>query len=314
MFSNQVSDMTRHQADRYLALCLPLLACLSIATFAFAPQSLAQDRVGEANRIVNSVTGNVGNRLLAATDPVYRNENVAALANSRGELILSDDSRIIVGENSTITLDGFVVADDSFAKGTISVTKGAFRFISGRSGSAIGIRTPLASIGIRGTIVDIFVSATTVKTLVLQGIAEVCKTAGRTQCLVSRRACDIITVTRDSIERDGFHLSNRRSREQETQEFPLASNQFDHSPRWQAFTGGCSQRAALESAPLFDYASRDATPAPPSRPAPAPAPPSPPVASPPPDDGEGEDDGEYDGDGEGDGEDDGEGDDGGDFD
>lgn len=214
-----------------------------------ANPSLAQQEVGAAHRVINTVTGKgpIGNRQLATEDLVFRNEDVSAAASSRGELELMDGSKIIVGENSSITLDEFVIADDSFSSGIISVTNGAFRYISGRSKQAVTIRTPLATIGIRGTIADIYVREGGVTdAVVLQGQIIVC-TLNNT-CRITRRACDIIRVrSRDDIEDQPFLNSRGRSRTEQAAGFPLTENEFAHSPQWRAFSFSCSARAALET-------------------------------------------------------------------
>jgi hypothetical protein len=74
---------------------------------------------------------------------------------SRLQLLLLDKSKFTVGANARLTIDRFVY-DPSGGSMSASIAKGAFRFMSGRSGgrklSAIG--TPAATIGIRGTLID----------------------------------------------------------------------------------------------------------------------------------------------------------------
>jgi hypothetical protein len=78
---------------------------------------------------------------------------------SRLQVVLLDRTTFTVGANARIRVDRFVYDPNrrSSAVG-LSVGRGAFRFMSGRAThNAPGqssIRTPVASIGIRGTIVD----------------------------------------------------------------------------------------------------------------------------------------------------------------
>lgn len=221
------------------------LAICAVAAF----PATGAEKVGGVNRIVNVVTGGgvVGERTLAGQDPVYRNEDISAKAASRGELLLDDDSRIIVGENSTITLDNFVVAGDSFSSGTINVAKGAFRFISGNSPKgAIKVKTPLSTIGLRGTIFDVYVSqGGLTRVVLLQGQLTACARSG--QCLNLNRACDIVEIKGPSdIEEIPFLRSAARTRPQEAALFDLTEAQQRHSRRWRAFESACSARAAEE--------------------------------------------------------------------
>jgi hypothetical protein len=74
---------------------------------------------------------------------------------SHMQLLLLDRSSFTVGQNARLTIDRFVY-DPSGGSFSATVAKGALRFMSGgahgRGGASI--RTPVATIGIRGTIVD----------------------------------------------------------------------------------------------------------------------------------------------------------------
>ncbi|MCW3837393.1 FecR family protein [Sphingomonas canadensis] len=77
----------------------------------------------------------------------------------RLQVLLLDKTVFTVGANARMKVDRFVY-DPNRKSSTVgvSVTKGAFRFMSGKPVRAnpgqSGIRTPVASIGIRGTIVE----------------------------------------------------------------------------------------------------------------------------------------------------------------
>ena len=78
-------------------------------------------------------------------------------SNSQVQVLLRDRSTFTVGANARMTVDRFVVSDRGAGGVTASVARGAFRFASGRttrSGSRQAVTTPVASIGIRGTIVE----------------------------------------------------------------------------------------------------------------------------------------------------------------
>lgn len=263
---------------RLAAAILPLLA-LSATT------ASAAEPVGAAKRIVRTVTGSgaVGNRGIGVEDPVYRDEAITAAASSRGELLLTDGSRIIVGENSTISLDRFVVAGNSFSSGTINVAKGAFRFISGGSGKeAIRIKTPLSTIGIRGTTVDVYVEPGTGITHAVLISGQITACADNGECQTTRRACDILRIpNRNQVEELPFLHSRARTQNEENQLFTLtgAANQGRFSPRWRAFEGGCFARAAEEARQALPPTNNGipvptppTTPAPPDDPEPEPEP------------------------------------------
>lgn len=226
------------------ALCLAALAgALHAGT------ANAAEQVGDAKRVLNLVTGAgaAGSRELRSSDPVYRAERISADSGSQGEIQLSDGSKLIVGENSSITLDNFVLGEKGFKSATIKIAKGAFRYVSGESPKgAVKFQTPLASIGVRGTTLDVYVDDTgATRVVTLSGEVRTCTTAG--QCITTRRACDIVEVSSgNEIKQLDFLRSNGRSRQTESQEYSLTENQQRHSPGWRAPVVGCSARAALE--------------------------------------------------------------------
>jgi FecR protein len=72
------------------------------------------------------------------------------------QLLLLDRSSFSIGSNATIRIDRFVY-DPARGRGSgATVTRGAFRFMSGAPsrGNSSSVSTPVATIGIRGTIVE----------------------------------------------------------------------------------------------------------------------------------------------------------------
>ena len=75
---------------------------------------------------------------------------------SQLQMLLLDRSVFTVGANARLTIDRYVYDPNSGRSFSATVAKGAFRFMSGqpdRRGTS-SINTPVASIGIRGTIVE----------------------------------------------------------------------------------------------------------------------------------------------------------------
>ncbi len=80
-------------------------------------------------------------------------------ANSMTQLLLLDKTSFTVGSSAKVKIDRFVYDPDRDSSSIgASVAKGAFRFMSGKSlkrgMTRSSIDTPIASIGIRGTIVE----------------------------------------------------------------------------------------------------------------------------------------------------------------
>jgi hypothetical protein len=75
---------------------------------------------------------------------------------SQLQVLLLDKSVFTVGANAQLMIDRFVYDPASGKSFAASVAKGAFRFMSGRPdrGGGSSVSTPVATIGIRGTIFD----------------------------------------------------------------------------------------------------------------------------------------------------------------
>ncbi len=144
-----------------------------------------QPSVGNASIIVRTVTGTIDENVvkLALQDDIYHNELIETFDESATELSFLDETTINLGPNSSVVLDEFVYdPDPSNSSFVLSVTQGALRFTSGVLPSeAYKINTPVATIGIRGTIVEVMVDEklqtdgsrlTRVKLKVVEGEAD----------------------------------------------------------------------------------------------------------------------------------------------
>ena len=231
--------------SEFSRLAAGILAAAVLFSFSCSNYANAAQSVGVAKRIQNDVTGSSDHRKLAKQDSVYRSESISAGSNSFGEIELSDGAKVLVGENSQVSLDDFVVSGGSFNRAGIKVAKGAFRFISGNSRKgAFNLRTPLSTIGVRGTIFDVYVrdgGATDV--VLLRGRVDVCGRAG--SCAVVDKPCDIVSVGRNGrVNREPFLRSPERSRLEEIRRFPLLNLQWRFSRGYHAPTATCNDRAA----------------------------------------------------------------------
>jgi hypothetical protein len=121
-----------------------------------ARPAYAQARVGEAAVIKNEVVrvaGSASNQINVGDD-VLRDEIVRTGLDSAARLVMADSTNLSLGPNATITLDRTVFSDEhTYQDIAIKLTTGTFRFVTGHSEkAAYKISTPLATIGVRGTI------------------------------------------------------------------------------------------------------------------------------------------------------------------
>lgn len=156
-----------------------------------AAETQAAVEIGTAQAVKKDVTGTVEAqaRAIKEGDPVHQDEKIETATGSEGEFVFQDDTKLAVGPDSAITLDKFVY--DPTGKGgeiVIEATKGAFRFISGKSAkTAYKINTPVTTIGVRGTIFDGFVNDDgEIALLLVEGEIDVCATPGNCRRLNRR--------------------------------------------------------------------------------------------------------------------------------
>lgn len=139
----------------FIALSAALMA-LASSPGAFAQPANA--RIGTAVAVRNQVTAaQTGQeRRLAVGNAVFQEDLVRTGADSVAQLLFADQTTLSVGPRSEIRLDRYVY-DPSRSVGdvAVSLTSGALRFISGQQDPrSYQVRTPVATIGVRGTIVD----------------------------------------------------------------------------------------------------------------------------------------------------------------
>lgn len=119
-----------------------------------ASPALALDASGHAVRVDPAVnaTGPGGERLMVLQGAVFMGDEIVAQPHGLAQILFIDNTRIVIGPNSRLTIDRFVFNDDNTAREVaITAVKGTFRFISGNSpAGAYSIRTPTTTIGIRG--------------------------------------------------------------------------------------------------------------------------------------------------------------------
>jgi hypothetical protein len=179
---------------RYSVLFIVLLSFAA----GFATRSAhAQTRVGEAAVVQNQVA-----RVMSSTtvplnvgDGLVRDETVRTGVASAARLVMADSTNLSLGPNSTIKLDRTVFNDEhTYRDIAIRLTTGAFRFVTGHSEkAAYKITTSLATIGVRGTILDILSQKGKTTVVLQEGASSVCTTGG--ECIQLLLPGDTAVIT-----------------------------------------------------------------------------------------------------------------------
>jgi hypothetical protein len=161
-----------------------------IAASAFAlavvalPAAIAQadtQRVGVTSAVnpaaAGTAPGATARQLVVGDDVIFR-ERVITTDEGQAQILFLDQSTLMIGPNSTVVIDEFVY-DPSTSKGNIAatLTQGSFRYIGGKlskQGNAT-LKTPIATIGIRGSDVTVAFDPSKNQTAVVttHGIANV---------------------------------------------------------------------------------------------------------------------------------------------
>ena len=136
-------------------------AALAAASMTAAPLLAQANSVGINAAIRNKVQIKSGRQARPAVlrARVLLNDEVMTGPASQLQILLLDRTTFTVGANARVAVDRFVYDPRSNSRSTgVSVTKGAFRFMSGRTlgrpSGPVSVRTPVATIGIRGTIFE----------------------------------------------------------------------------------------------------------------------------------------------------------------
>ncbi len=145
------------------------------ASLAAAP-ALAQ-AIGDASFVRKDVRGIIGGRLVPVNlgDTVYRDQIIRTAADSSTVLVFLDKSSVAIGPQSEVRLDEFVFRGATGPR-TVDAVKGIFRFISGAGSGAhdYSVRTPHATISVRGTTFDVRVTDAGTTVVLHDGAVEVC--------------------------------------------------------------------------------------------------------------------------------------------
>ncbi|MGE3692613.1 MAG: FecR domain-containing protein [Novosphingobium sp.] len=141
-----------------MARQLTAISVLAAAVSLTAP-AVAQT-VGVATSVVNDVklsrAADLQPRPLTLRERMALADRIQTGRNSHVQITLLDRSTFSVGANARVTIDRFIY-DPATGRGfTSSTAKGAFRFLSGQRSPKreATVNTPIASVGIRGTIAE----------------------------------------------------------------------------------------------------------------------------------------------------------------
>jgi uncharacterized membrane protein YgcG len=261
----------------------PAMVCLA-ATLLTSAGAWAGEPSGTVVAVIpaSDASGATGTRMLVTRGPVYMGDRIHTGPRGEAQIELADNTRLVVGPNSSMVVDAFVFTGGGQAKQVaLSAVRGAFRFITGDSRkSAYTITTPTATIGVRGTQFDFSIDRHGQLNFALfEGQARICSHTGR--CTLLSGACSVAVVP------SGGAIGRLPAGDARTRllaaNFPYIASQRSLRRGFRVDTSSCGMRRAEIMLPngrtiFADLTAPDAIIPPPANPPPG----APPPGGPPP--------------------------------
>jgi hypothetical protein len=238
----QVADLNVRLRIKPIVVRLALWgAIISASALAGVSTVQAASPSGTAVSVIPAAAANgaEGRRILKVDGDVFMGDKVQTGPGGEAQIEFKDATRLVVGPNSLMTIDAFVFnADNTARKITVNAAKGAFRFITGNSEKqAYTIKTPTATIGVRGTQFDFSVAGNGEMTLALfEGQARVCDLAG--VCRDVRGSCAVVVAPPSGGVDPATWNQPVAAR------FPYVASQASLLPRFRVNTTSCADREA----------------------------------------------------------------------
>ncbi len=185
---------------RLLARLLASVASLAIV--AATGPALAQNSVGTTAAVNPRSTGNAGSgvRTLELGASIIHRERIETSSAGSVQVLFVDKTTLNIGPNSNLVIDEFVYDPNAKAGSmALTLTKGAARFVGGNASHTGGaeVKTPVATIGIRGGVAAIIHRDGETTAILQFGTLTVVGPGGET--IVVRRPGFMVTVGRGGM-------------------------------------------------------------------------------------------------------------------
>lgn len=139
--------------------CIRMIGLAAIAGMTLSSSvSFAQDAIGGVESLRNQASrSGVPIRM---GDRVFQNETITTASDSSVRIAFVDQTNLAIGPASRVVLDRFVY--NATQQGmAVNLSQGAFRFTTGNiNKAAVRINTPTATMGVRGSVVNVNVNST----------------------------------------------------------------------------------------------------------------------------------------------------------
>src|SRR6478672_10316724 len=142
---------------------LVIALAVALTGWALAPQCAHAQKIGVASSVKNDLqrVAPAPSQAVGAGSSLIANEHLRTGEASSAQLLFLDETSVSMGAQSDLVFDRFVYNPNRAAGNVVlSTARGALRFVTGaQNPTNYTINTPVASIGVRGTIAEIFTYA-----------------------------------------------------------------------------------------------------------------------------------------------------------
>jgi hypothetical protein len=161
----------------------------------------AQPKIGGTVTTVDQVQGETekGVQTITTGTAVYAEEVVRTGVSGKAQVLLADRTNLTFAPMTEIRLDKFVYDPSGGGQGIVNVvaTSGAFRFITGlQPHENYAIKTPFATMGIRGTEFICVISPTGLQVQVISGVVIVTTISGQ---VITLTAGQLLSVNAQGV-------------------------------------------------------------------------------------------------------------------
>lgn len=148
-------------------------SCFLLCVLYFSTANALEEKVlaGKVLMAVGSVEAvSAEKQILKRRSKIYVGDTIFTGQDSQAQLRMSDGALVSLGENAEFAVKEYSYNQEGKKDAVVlSVLKGGLRTITGKvDKSAYSMETPVATLGIRGTVFDIFVAANGETTVVLR--------------------------------------------------------------------------------------------------------------------------------------------------
>jgi hypothetical protein len=226
-------------------LAVATLLCMFVCT-ALPGAALAQD-VGTAVDVSQPamlVSGRA-EQVLTKGMAVRADDVVRTGKTGRVQLLFSDDTKMVVGPNAVLKIDDLVLkGGNSSRRLTVTAIGGTFRFITGDSPKrAYKLKTPAATMGVRGTAFDFTVNGRReTGVVVFDGEVRFCG-AGE-PCARVDGGCAAVLFSRAEFYTQPQDVADKRALVDGA--FPLIGAQASLRPPFRVDTSRCGENRLVE--------------------------------------------------------------------